>query len=345
MESVNHFKIFCCHLELLYRFIMGNKFTRRRDAPVNSAETVATEEKPAEEPEATHSGTVETQVAADEENLNVVVKELVTLVAYSTPEECVAESKEVNSPDAQEQLSDVESKSVAKDTPAPVQSEPLVLVSKPSPPEPEPAVESKPVAESPVAPEPAAEPVPEPEPTSNPEAEVEADPEPVSEEAPAPAEALEEQIDVLTQESQPGLVISSPASVALGVSDATPQLINTPPPLDSNPAPVSADKPSGIAVTEECQDGADVSIISTFVPQKSEETSESLERPMEVEAVGNLEQVINDVTEESVSGLLQNLALKENDLVADLIPTDVKIPDDTPITDMSTSADVNPQKK
>lgn len=317
---------------------MGNRFTRKRDAPVNSAEP-ATEEKSAEEPEATQpakdSGTVETQAAADEESLNVVVKELVTLVAYSTPEECVAESKEVNSPDPPEQLSDVESESVAKDTPAPVQSKPLVLVSEPSPPEPEPAVESKPVAESPVAPEPAPEAVPEPEPTSNPEGEVEADPEPISEAAPAPVEALEEQIDVLTQESQAGLENSSPALVDMSVSDATPQPINTPPSPDSNPAPVNADKPSGIAVTEECQDSADVSIISTFVPQKSEETSESLEKP-EVEAAGNLEQVVNDVTEESVSGLLQNLALKGNDLVADLIPTDVKIPDDTPVTDMST---------
>lgn len=313
---------------------MGNRITRRRDAPVNSAEPAA-EEKPAEEPEAPQpaqdSGTVETQVAADDESLNVVVKELVTLVAYSTPEEYVAEPKEENSPDAPEQPSDVESESVAKDTPAPVQSEPLVLVSEPSPPEPSPAVESKPVA-----PEPAPEPVPEPEPTSDPEGEVEADPEPISEAAPAPAEALEEQIDVLTQESEPGLENSSSALVDMSVSDATPQLINTPPSPDSNPAPVNADKPSGIAVTEECQDSADVSLISTFVPQKSEETSESLEKPTEVEAAGNLEQVVNDITEEGVSGLLQNLALKGNDLVADLIPTDVKIPDDTPVTDMST---------
>lgn len=318
---------------------MGNRFSRRRDAPGNSAETAATEQKAAEEPEATQpaqdSGTMQTEVAADTENLDVVVKELVTLVAYSSPEECVEESKEVNAPDAPGQLNDVESESVAKDTPAPVQPEPLVLVSEPSPPEPEPAAEPKPVGEAPAAPEPAPEPVPEPEPTSNPGAEVEADPEPISEEAPVPAEVLEEQMDVLTQESLLDPVISSPALIDMGVSDATPQLINTPPSPDSNPAPVNADKPSGIAVTEECQDGADVSIISSCAPQKSEE-SESLEKPMEVEAAGNLEQVVNDVSEESVSGLLQNLVLKGNDVVADLIPTDVKIPDDTLITDMST---------
>lgn len=304
---------------------MGNRFSRRRDAPVSSAETAATEQKTAEEPAVTQpaqdSGTTPAQEAVDTEDLDVVVRESVAVVASLPSEECVSEIKEVKAP---------ESEPVAKDTPAPVQPEPVVLVSEPSPPEPEP------VAEAQVAPEPDPEPVPEPEPTSNLEAEVEADPELISESVPASAEDLEQQTDVLTQEPLPDPVISSPTMIDLGVSDATPQPIDTPPSPDPTPALVDADGPSDIAVTDECQDGAEVSIISTLVPQKSEETSESLEKPMDVEAAGNMEQVVSDVNEETVSGLLQNLALKGNDLVVDLIPTDVKIPDDALVTDMST---------
>lgn len=309
---------------------MGNRFSRRRDAPVGSAETAATEQKTAEEPAVTQpaqdSGTTLAQEAVDTEDLEVVVRELVAIVACVPSEECVSEIKEVKAPELEP---------VAKDTPAPVQPEPVVLVSELSPPEPETAAEPKPVAEAQVAQEPDPEPVPEPEPTSNLEAEVEADAELISESVPAPAEALEQQTDVLTQEPLPDPVISSPTMIDLGVSDATPQPMDTPPSPDPTPALVDADEPSDIAVTDECQDGAEVSIISTLVPE-SEETSESLEKPMDVEAAGDMEQVVSDVNEETVSGLLQNLALKGNDLVADLIPTDVKIPDDAVVTDVST---------
>lgn len=316
---------------------MGNRFSRRRDAPANSAETAATEQKTAEEPAATQpaeeSGITQTQEAVEIENLDVVVGEPVTLVACIPPEECVSECKEVEAPAAPAPLND-EPEPMAKETPAPVQAEPLVSVSEPTPPAPEPEPEPEPVAEAQLAPEPAPEPVPEPEPTSNPEAEVEAVPEPISESVPAQAEALEQQTDLLNQESLPEPEISSPPLIDMGVPDATPQPISTPPSL----IPAAVDEPSDIPVTQECQDSAEVSVISTFEPEKPKETC--LDQLMEEEAAENLEQLVNDVHEESVSGLLKNLELKGNDLVADLIPTDVKIPDDTPIIDMSASTEL-----
>lgn len=91
---------------------------------------------------------------------------------------------------------------------------------------------------------------------------------------------------------------------------------------------------------EEFQDGAEAVVISTLEPEKSEETTESLEEPIEAEAAGNLEQIVSDVNEESVSGLLKHLELTGNDLVTDLIHSDVKIPDDTPIVDISTPTEL-----
>ncbi len=151
---------------------------------------------------------------------------------------------------------------------------------------------------------------------------------------------LEQQTDMLTQESLPEPEISSPPLIDLGVLDATPQPIDIPTSPASIPAPVAADEPSDIPMTEESQDSAEVPVISTLELEKSEETSESLEKLTEVEAAGNLEQLVSNVTEESVSELLQNLELKGNDLVADHIPADVKIPDDTPIMDMSVSTEL-----
>ncbi|XP_076588350.1 uncharacterized protein LOC143321693 [Chaetodon auriga] len=318
---------------------MGNFLNRRRDPSANSGKTAATEQKTTEGPAATQpapdSGAMQTQEAVQTEDLDVVVGEPATLVASLPSEECTSECKEVKAPAAP--LKDAEPESVAKETPAPDQLEPLVSVSEPSPSEPEP----KPVAEAQLAPEPAPEVVPEPGPTSNPEAEVEAVPEPVSESTPAPAEALEQRADMLTQESLPEPMISSPALIDLGAPDAIPEPIITPPSPAAIPAPDNADEPSDIpAVTEECQDSAEVPVTSTPELETPEETSESLEKVMEVEASGALEPLVSDVNEESVSELLQNLELKGNDLVADLLPTDVKIPDDSPITDMSTSTEL-----
>ncbi|XP_070687263.1 uncharacterized protein [Pempheris klunzingeri] len=334
---------------------MGNRFSRRRDAPAHSAETAATEQKAAAEPAATQpaldSGITQTQEAVDTQNLDAVVGEPATPAACSPTEECESECKAAKAPAAPAPLNDPEPEPVAKETPP----EPLVSVSQPSPSEPESVAEPNPVAEAQIAPEPAPEPsepkpvaeaqpvpepVPESEPTSNPEAEAEAVPEPISESAPAPAEALEQPTDMLTQESLPEPELPSPPLIDLDVADVTPQPVNTPPSPASIPAPGSAVEPSDITLTEECQDTAEVSVTSTFELEKSEVTSEPLEKPMEMEAAENLEQLVSDVNEESVSGLLKNLELTGNDLVADLTPTDVKIPDDTLITDMSTSTEL-----
>lgn len=309
---------------------MGNKLGRKQDGSVDCDETAASEQQTAEVAEE-DSGITQTPEAVEIENLDVVVGEQVTQVACLPTEECVAECKEVEAPAAP--LNDAEPEPVAKEAPAPVQPEPLLSVSEPSPP--------KLVAEAVLAPDSAPEPVPEPDPTSNPaEAELEAVPEPISESVPALAEALEQKTDLITQEPLPEPVLSSPPLIDLGVPDVTPQPINTPPSPVPIPASVNADEPSDIPVTQECQDSAEMSAVSTFELEKSEKTSESPEKMMEVKEAGNLEQLVSDVNEESLSGLLKNLELKGNDLVADLIPTDVKIPDDTPITDMSTSTEL-----
>ncbi|XP_039988019.1 cell surface glycoprotein 1-like [Xiphias gladius] len=311
---------------------MGNRFSRRRDITASSGETNAAEQKAAEEPAAPQpaeeSGIAPTQEAVETENLDdvVVVGEPETVEPRLPSEECTSECKEVEAPAASAALNDADPEPVAKETPAPV--------GEPSPPESEPVAEPEPVAEAQLAPEPAPEPVPDPGPTSFPEAGVEALPEPTSELVPAPAEAVEQQTDMLTLDSLSEPSPPSPPLVDLCVPDVTPQPVNTTPSPAPIPDPVDADEPSDIPVTEERQDGAEAARSSTLEPERPEGTSESLEKLMEEEAAENLEQLVSDVNEESISGLLQNLELKGNDLVTDLIPSDVKIPDDTPITDV-----------
>ncbi|XP_034735033.1 E3 ubiquitin-protein ligase RNF12-B-like isoform X3 [Etheostoma cragini] len=302
---------------------MGNQLNRR-GASSNSVETADTEQEPAQPGE--DSGLTLSQEAIRAENLDVVMVEPVTLMACLPTEECVSECQVTETPAALDPLTEPEP--VAKKTPAPVQPEPLV--SQPSPPESDPkpvakaqlALESVPEPEPVPKPEPVPEPelvpepVPEPESVSEPEAEVETDPEPIVESVKAPAEVLEEKTDLLSQESLPEPVISSPPLIDLGVPDITPQPIDIPVCIT---APVHADKPSNIPVTKECQQSAEV--------KESENTSEPLEKLMGVEAAGNLEQLVSNINEESVCGLLKNLELKGNDLAEDLIPTDVEIPD------------------
>ncbi|XP_044050772.1 protein TsetseEP-like [Siniperca chuatsi] len=267
-EIICDFIYFYSNAKRFKRFIMGNRLSRKQDTPGNCTETAATEQNTAEEQAAAQpaedSEIMQTQEAIEIENLDLVLGEPVKLVACLPPEECTSECKEVEAPAAP--LNDAEPELVAKETPVPVQPEPVVLVSKTSPPESEP----KPVAEAQLAPEPAPEPIPEPETTSNPEAEIEAVPEPISESVPALAEALEQQTDLLTQESLPEPVLSSPPLIDLGVHDVTPQPINTPPSPVSIPSPVNADEPSDIPMTQECQDSVEVSVISTFELERSE---------------------------------------------------------------------------
>ncbi|KAI4825471.1 hypothetical protein KUCAC02_021151 [Chaenocephalus aceratus] len=103
-------------------------------------------------------------------------------------------------------------------------------------------------------------------------------------------------------------LFSSLPLIGLGVPDVTPEPIDIPPITTA----IDADEASDILVTEVCQN----------------RVVESVEELMEVEAADNLEQLASDFYEESVSGLLKNLELKGNDLVADLIPNDVNIPGD-----------------
>lgn len=304
---------------------MGQRLSRQ-GATAPSAEAAATVQKTAAEPVATKPAE-DAGMTVKAETLEVVKGEPVTLIACLPGEDCVAECKVVEAPAAV-------SEPVEKETPAPIQPEPLVSVSAPSPPESEPVAELEPVAEAQLAPEPVPEPepapapvsepepVPEPELVPEPEVEVEAVPEPIPESVLAPVEAMEQEIDLLSQESLPEPVISSPPLIDMSVPDVTP------PPTD---IPVDADEPSDIPVIpviEQCQHIAEISLIPTPEPEESEETSVSLGKLIEVEAAENLEQLVNDVNEESVCGLLNNLELKGNDLDADLIPTDVKIADD-----------------
>lgn len=290
---------------------MGNKYSRKRDAPLNGAETAAPEEKVAEEPVATQpgedSGTSQTHDADGKEEL-VVVMGSASPVAALPAEECVSECKVLRAPDISAPLSDAESEPVAKETPT---------AGEPSPSEPVP--EPNPTAEAQVA--------PDPEPDSEPEDGIE--PESNSETVPAPAEAPEQQTGMPTQESLPYPVICS--TTLDDQDDAT---------LDPDhyPAAVNPDEPSDITVIDECKDRSEVSIISTPHPPKSEEISES---PEEVGAAGSLEHAPSDVNKEIV---VQNLEPTENDPVADLISTGAMIPDDIPTTDMSTWIDFNQEK-
>lgn len=293
---------------------MGIKFSRRRDAPISGAEGAATEQKTAEEPVATEpageSGPALAQEATGIGALDAVDREKPKPAASLPNEGCVAEIKEEKAPDAPEPLNVAEPEPVAKNAPAPSQTQPEALLCVDPPPLTQCDVEPTPVTVT----EPAPEPIPEPEPVSEPQSV----PELETSIPDLPPEVLEQHTDMLNQELLPDPVIPSSTLIDLSVSDTTP------------------DKTSDIAVSDECQEGAEVSGTSTTELPKSEEMSESPERLMEVVAAESLEQIVSDVNEETVSGLLQDLALKGNDLVADLIPTDVKMPDETSITDMST---------
>lgn len=298
---------------------MGIRSSKRQGPPASGAETAATEQKAAEEPAAMPAAPVIPQ------NQEAVEAEKPAAVASEPAEKPVTEIKaepEPEAPAAPAPLKDNAPEPVAEETPAP--PEPVSAV---EPPAPEPVAEPQPVAE----PEPVPEPNPEPEP-------MEAAPEPTSEPVPPPAEALEQEIAQLNQEvSLPEPDLSSAPLVDLGVPELTSLAI------DTAPSPANPDESSDVPGVGECQDGVEAAVNSMSVPEESVETVESLEKLVEPEGVGaeNLEQLVCDVnSEESVSGLLKHLDLTGNDLVSDLIPNAVKIPDDIPITDMSASTEL-----
>ncbi|XP_017261092.1 proteoglycan 4-like [Kryptolebias marmoratus] len=301
---------------------MGNRFSRRRDAPASSAGNVATEQKTEAEPaaadQAENSETTPTQEAVETEKLDVTAKEAGTTEACLPTDECVSGSKGVPCAAASDPQNDAESEPAAKETPPPVQTEPLASAIKP--PEPEGFAQPEPVTEAQLAPKPEPEPALEPEPSSH----READAEPTSELPPITAGPPQQHTDPLNQESLPEPVLPSPPLIDWSVPD----IASAPAPI---PVSLSPDESSNISAAERCEGS------STPEPEKF---TEFLENPVEVEAAGCMKTPGNDVEEENISDVLQKLELKGNDLLNDLIQSEAKIPDDTPTTDLSTAMEL-----
>lgn len=280
---------------------MGNKISRRRDSAAKSAETAAIEHLPAEDSAATEPAEeteiTQIQESVEAEDLDVVVGEPVTLMACLLSDECVSECKEVGNPAA--------TFTAQNDEQLKAKAVQLELSSGSEPPP-----KSQPVAEA------------QPAPETNPETV------PISHQVPAPAEPLEQQTQGLNQESLLKPMVSSLPLINLGVPDLTPQPVNTPRPADPSTTPVNTDVPSDMS--EESQDSGEAAEM-LFETEKPEAPG-FLEEPMG--AAANLDQLVSDVNEDSISGLLKNLELQGNDLVGDLIPSDVTFIDDTPITEL-----------
>jgi len=299
---------------------MGKAFSK--SVSPNKAETAATQPKPAEAPapaqQAEASVIPPVQEAVVPEKPAAVVEEPVAPVAAEPVVESVPETKvepepevpaapvpvvEDVAPEVPTAPLPVEEEVVPEPVKEP-EPEPLVAVCEPEPPAPEPVVEPEP--------EPVPEPVPEPE-------VIPAAPEPVVEAEPEPA--LDEPVDLLTQESVP---LSAPL-VDLGVPDlAATMAFDTP--LE----------PTDVLGDEGCQDGIEAAVNSAASP---EEPEESTEVPAELvsEGLENLEQPLCDVNQEVSDGPLKHLDLTGNGFMNDLIPNDVQIPDDIPIADISLS--------
>lgn len=214
-----------------------------------------------------------------------------------------AEEPKVDTPseikEEPEPSKDAEPEPVAIDTPAPEQTEPA---------EKTPVTDTQPAPEP--EPEPAPAPVPEPHSIPNLVTEVEMPTEPVCE-LPAPV-ALELHNEIFNQE-----LLVEPAICSL-------------PPSVASASGAAPDETSDV---EEGQDGAEASAASatTDLPA-SEDESVSPEKPTEV-AAGNLEQAVSDGGEE-ISELLQDLALKGSDMIVNLMPADVKTPDEPCTSEM-----------
>ncbi|XP_026166222.1 diacylglycerol kinase kappa-like [Mastacembelus armatus] len=238
VEIIYNFIHFYCNAKSFERLIMGNKVSRKQDAPANSDET---EQKTGEE-----SGIAQTQENVEIVCLHAEVGESITEVPCLPSEECTLELKDG-------------AKRVTQNyaEPEPVQPEVLTSVSKP-PTNSEPASEAKPVPE----------PGQEPEVTSNLESETEEISEPSSEQVLDSVEALEQQTDMLIQQSLLEPVFSLPVLGNKGFPDVTPKPVNTPPSPAPIPTPVNAGEPSETPVTKTCQDSAKAAEISKTEPEK-----------------------------------------------------------------------------
>ncbi|MEQ2194474.1 hypothetical protein XENOCAPTIV_029868, partial [Xenoophorus captivus] len=289
-------------------FIMGNKFSRRREAPVSSAASVASEQKPAVEHSTPTSDSGMKQEVVRAQDLDVLVEE-------PPKDECVPEVKEEEGPAALAPTEDEQSELLAKETQAPAQPKPLFLNANIL--EPESFAQPKPKATQEAEAQVALNPTPEDVSEQNSALQSEADTEPISEPVPTPAEAVVEHKD---QEYLTDPVLSSPPLIDYDAPDviSSPTII-----------PLDPDESLNISASEHH---------STAEPEKF--NSDFLEKTTGVEAEECLKMTGSEVNAENVSKLLKNSELKENDLLSDIIAREVKIPDDTPITDMSTSMEL-----
>lgn len=287
---------------------MGNKFSRRREAPVSSAAAVASsEQKPAVE----HSTPTPTAESGMKQEL-VWTEHLDVLVEEPTKDESASEVKEEERSVVLTPTEDAESELLAKETQAPVKPE--ALVSDTNPQEPESFAQPKPEATEEATAQVAIHPTPEDVSQSDSALQTYADP--VSKPAATPAQAVVQHED---QESLTGPVLSSPPLSDFGIPD----VISSPTTI-----PLNADESSNISASDHS---------STAEPEKF--TSDILEKSTKVEAEESLKMPGSDISVESFSEPLKNSELKENDL-SDITPREVKFPDDTFITDMSTSMEL-----
>lgn len=259
---------------------MGNRFSRRKEAPAAKAESP--------EPE---------QIAVGE------------TVEESVPECQEAPAAFSGAPNQEH------TKPEAAEVEAPSPEQHLSPASEPTPPEsegePAPAAEVQPTTEEP-------ETVPKPDPAPCPEAEV--IPAPLLGPVPAPEPGPE--ADLPTLETRPKPVISEPLLVDLSVPEAEPIIKPSFP--SASPAPLDVDETPEV---EEGQDSPETAVVSTLVQEKN---NAEIFPEKENDDTMNVDEIINDANEENVSGLLKQLALTGNDIVADLILSDVKVPDDSP---------------
>jgi len=152
---------------------------------------------------------------------------------------------------------------------------------------------------------------------------------------PEPAAALDEPVDLLTQESVP---LSAPL-VDLGVPDLAPVAFDTPLLSDHSDEAASPLEPTDVLGDEGCQDVIEAAVNSAASP---EEPEESTEEPAELvsEGMENVLQPLCDINQEVSDGPLKHSDLTGNGFMSDLIPNDVQIPDDIPVADISLSNDL-----
>lgn len=307
---------------------MGNTFRK-----LSNSERPPTQQKAVAEPVAAEPGPVLAQEPAGVEKPN---KEELKPESTTPSQEPAPENSEVKAPDAAEpqpeaaaaepaapaepvvKAAEVEKAEAdptpeSKEEPEPSKdAEPQPAVIEPPAPEqtePEPAVEEPPVADT--------KPEPEPEP----------EPEPIAEPLPVPSLVPEmETPEVMVCELPP------PEVIELNTEDLNQDLLPDPvicslPPSEPSTSDAAPDETPDV---EEDQDGAAaLAGAAATEPPASEVQSES----PEAEATGILAQTVSDATEE-VSGLLQDLALKGSDLIDELMPADVKTPDEACVAEM-----------